>query len=255
MSTLTITDVTPANVLKETLFCIADPSKPGFENKRQWFVQRYEEGLRLKILKDAEGKRMAFIEYIPAEFAWRPVEAPGLMFIHCMFVYANQDKGKGNGSLLLHDCAKDAMARKMRGIAVMTSKGAWIAGKRLFEKNGFVEVDRRGRFELMVRKFDDCAPDPRLIDWTAKQQQYQGWHLLYADQCPWHEKSARALKESAAAHGIELHVHKIGSSREAREAPSGYGVYSLMRDGRLLEDHYISQTRFENILKKELGAG
>lgn len=251
MRSSVIIDVTPANVLKETLFCITDPANPGFEHKRQWFVQRYEEGLRLKILKDGGGKRIAFIEYIPAEFAWRPVEAQGFMFIHCMFVYSNNDKGKGFGSMLLQTCEDDARARGMSGVAAMTSKGTWIAGNRLFEKNGFIEVDRRGRFELMAKKFEAATPDPKLIDWTARQKNYQGWHLLYADQCPWHEKSVQALKETASAHGIELNVHKITTAAEAKNAPSGYGVFNLLHDGRLLEDHYISKTRFENILKAE----
>ena len=33
----TITDVTPENVQEETLFCIKDIKKPGFNSKRIWF--------------------------------------------------------------------------------------------------------------------------------------------------------------------------------------------------------------------------
>ena len=79
-----------------------------------------------------------------------------------------------------------------------------------------------------------------------------GWHLLYADQCPWYEKSVFALLNTAHEHGIHLKVHKISTAQEAKNAPSGYGVFNLLKNGKLLEDHYISATRFRNILKKEL---
>ncbi|WP_282134916.1 hypothetical protein [Seonamhaeicola maritimus] len=53
-------------------------------------------------------------------------------------------------------------------------------------------------------------------------------------------------------YGIDLKVSKINTVEEAKNAPSGFGVFNLLRDGRLLEDHYISGTRFRNILEKEL---
>jgi len=123
---------------------------------------------------------------------------------------------------------------------------------RIFEANGYAEVDRRGRFELMVKKFDATARDPRLIDWSENWKNYTGWHLIYADQCPWHQKSAEALLGVAAEFGIDLNIQRITRSTDAKLAPSGFGVFSLMHNGELLEDHYLSATRFRNILKKEL---
>jgi hypothetical protein len=38
---------------------------------------------------------------------------------------------------------------------------------------------------------------------------------------------------------------------EAQAAPSPYAVFNLIYDGRLLADHYISETRLMNILRKE----
>lgn len=247
-----IIDVTPDNVLQKTLFCVKDVKNPGFAKKQLWFNERYKEGLRLKMLKDDNDKLIAFIEYIPAEYAWRPVEAGNFMFIHCMFVYANKDKGKGNASLLIKACEEDAKSRNMSGVAVMTSKGTWITDKRIFLKNNYTEADKLERFELMVKKFDDKAPDPKLIDWRENQSKYKGWHLMYSDQCPWHEKSALIIQETAKEQGIDLNVSKINTTEEAKEAPSGFAVFNLLHDGKLLSDHYISNTRFLNILKKEL---
>ena len=121
------------------------------------------------------------------------------------------------------------------------------------KRQGFKEVDKRGRFELMSKKRNTKVSDPKLIDWTVQQKKYKGWHLLYADQCPWHEKSVEAMLNVAMDFGIDLKVNKINTVQEAKSAPSGYGVFSLLHDGKLLEDHYLSATRFKNIVKAELG--
>ena len=252
MKTVNIINVTPDNVLKETLFCIKNLKNPGFQAKRKWFEKRFEEGLRIKILKDLNSKMVGFIEYVPVANAWRPVEAPHFMFIHCMYVYPNNNKNKGYGSLLINEAEKDARERKMHGICVMTSKGSWMTDKRIFEKNNFKEVDQRDRFELLSKKWESNRADPKLLDWTTKQKKYKGWYLLYADQCPWHEKSVEALYTIALDYNIDLKIKKIKTAAEAKNAPSGYGVFNLLHDGKLLEDHYISATRFIKIVKEEL---
>ncbi|MGB5430573.1 GNAT family N-acetyltransferase [Eudoraea sp.] len=247
-----IIDVTPENVQEETLFCIKDIKKPGFQSKRIWFEKQYKLGLQMKILKDDTDKMIGFIEYIPVINAWRPVAGNNLMFIHCMYVYPNKNKNKGYGSLLIKEAENEAIKQELAGICVMTSKGAWISDKRIFENNGFKQVDQKGRFELLCKKWEPVTKDPELIDWTANQKKYKGWHLVYADQCPWHEKSVIALLNTALDFGIDLNVTKLSNANEAKQAPSGYGVFSLLHNGKLIEDHYLSATRFRNILKKEL---
>jgi hypothetical protein len=247
-----IIDVTAENLSKETLFCSKDIKSPGFQAKSVWFEQRIKEGLRLKILKNNLDKPIAFIEYIPAEFAWRPVKANNFFFIHCMFVYSNKDKQSGNGTLMLNLCKEDALQQSIDGICTMTSNGPWIPNNSLFKRNGFSKVDERGRFELMSLKLTPEAGDPLLIDWTKQQSKYQGWNLIYSDQCPWNEKSAHALKVTASSYGVELKITKLNNAKEAQQAPSGFAVFSLLKDGKLLEDHYLSETRFKSILEKEL---
>jgi len=247
-----IIDVSPENVQEETLYCIKDIKNPGFQSKRIWFEKQYLLGLRMKILKDNADKMIGFIEYSPVPSAWRPVIGNDFMFIHCMYIYPNKNKNKGYGSLLINETENEARKNKMAGICSMTSKGTWISDKRIFENNDFIQVDQRGRFELMCKKWELKANDPELIDWTANQNKYKGWHLVYADQCPWHEKSVIALINTALDYGIDLKVTKLNSANEAKQAPSGYGVFSLLHNGKLIEDHYLSATRFRNILKKEL---
>ncbi|NNE34361.1 MAG: hypothetical protein HKN13_03940 [Rhodothermales bacterium] len=247
-----IVDVTPENVSEEGFFCIKTSSRPGFASKQSWFEQRFAEGLRLKILRDDDGHQISFIEYVPAEHAWRPVSAPDYIFIHCISGYRKEHRGKGYASLLIEACESDAGKQGKAGVTVMTSDGPWMASMQVFVKNGYEVMDRRGRFELMAKRFDEQAADPRLINWEENAADYGGWHLLYADQCPWHDKAANDLLELANSEGIDLCVTKITSADQARRAPSGFGVFSLVHDGELIEDHYISKTRFRNILRKRL---
>ncbi|MDZ7846437.1 MAG: hypothetical protein U5L96_06555 [Owenweeksia sp.] len=250
-----IVDVTPENAAQHGLYCIKDFNDPGSQKKFNWFKERYKEGLRFKMMEDKDGKPLGFIEYIPADYAWRPVHAPSFMFIHCTMVYPDKNKHQGHGSRLLEACEEDAEIRAMAGVCSLTSKGSWIATQDIFEKNGYGRVDSRGRFELMSKKWDQNAADPVLINWEASQANYKGWHLLYADQCPWHNKAAEALIQTAREFDVTLKVKKLNNAAEAKAGPSGFGVFSLLHDGKLLEDHYISATRFRNILNKELAIG
>ena len=252
MDNYKITNVTIDNVHKETFYCIKDIKTPGFESKRKWFEKRLKEGLRLKILKDDNDKMLGFIEYIPASKAWRPVDGENFMFIHCLYIYAKKHRNLGFGKRLINEAEAEAKANGMSGLCVMTSDGSWIANKTIFENYGFEQVDQLGRFELLSKKWNANHEHPKLIDWTTKQNKYQGWHLVYADQCPWNEKSVFNLLNTAMDYGIDLKVTKLETSEQAKNAPSGFGVFSLLYNGKLIDDHYLSATRFKNILKKEL---
>ncbi|MCO6479610.1 MAG: GNAT family N-acetyltransferase [Phaeodactylibacter sp.] len=246
---LKIISVTPENLDACGLFCVKSKKNPGYAAKRAWFLQEYPKGLRLKILQDGAGRQLGFIEYTPAEQAWRPVEAPNHLFIHCMYIYKREDKGRGNGSLLIEDCIADARRQGKAGVAVITSNGPWIAAKDVFLKNGFVQVDQRGGFELLRFPLKK-GPDPQLPDWEAEQERYPGWQLLFANQCPWHQKCAEELLGYAMERDIPLEVTEVSSSAAARKGPSAFGAFALVKDKELLEYHYISKTRFKNIIKK-----
>ncbi len=247
-----LVEVTPENAVKETFFCIKDTKRQGFNDKRNWFEKRHKEGLKIKILKTDEDKMIGFIEYVPAKNAWRPIDADNYMFIHCTYIYSKKERSKGYGSVLIEDAEKEAKAKGMDGLCVMTSTGGWLANKTVFEKNGFKQIEAKDRFELLAKTWNNNAKKPRLLDWHSQQKKYKGWHLSYADQCPWNEKSVAAILNVAMDHDVDLKVTKINTVKEAKMAPSGFGVFNLLRDGKLLEDHYISHTRFRNILKKEL---
>ncbi|WP_422858513.1 GNAT family N-acetyltransferase [Flagellimonas sp. S174] len=247
-----IVEVTPENAMKETFFCIKDTKRQGFKDKLEWFEKRFQEGLRIKILKNNEDKMIGFIEYVPGKYAWRPINADNYIFIHCTYVYSKKQRNKRYGAMLIEDAEKEGKATGLDGVCVMTSKGGWLANKSVFEKNGFEQIESKDRFELLAKTWNKDARKPSLLDWHRQQKKYKGWHLIYADQCPWNEKSAAAILNVAMDYEVDLKVSKIETVKEAKSAPSGFGVFSLLHNGRLLDDHYLSATRFKNILKKEL---
>jgi L-amino acid N-acyltransferase YncA len=246
-----IIEINQDNVERYGFYCSKNKKDEGYQKKLAWLRGRFEEGLRITLLQDEDGTDMGFIEYGPGENAWRPVEAKGYLFIQCIAIMKIAHRQAGNGALLIKSVLSKARQQGCMGVVATCSEGAWMAGPALFQKLGFETVDKRGRFELLVKKFVE-APSPSFIDWEEKQAQYKGWHLLYAHQCPWHAKSVRDLKLVAEQAGIDLKVKEILTAEEARQSPSGYGVFSLLHDGKLLADHYISATRFKNILKMEL---
>ena len=250
-----IVEVTPENAIKETFFCIKDTKRPGFKDKAKWFEKCHKKDLKIKILKNDEDKMIGFIEYVPAKDAWRPIDADNYMFIHCTYIYSKKERNRGYGSMLIEDAEREAKVKGMDGLCVITSTGGWLANKTLFEKNGFKQIQVKDRFELLAKTWNSNAKKPKFHNWTNQQKKYEGWHLLYADQCPWNEKSVAALLNVAMDHGVDLKVSKIKTAEEAKMAPSGFGVFNLLHDGKLLGDHYLSATRFRNILKKEPNIG
>jgi hypothetical protein len=251
MENIRIIEVTPDNLNEYGMFCSKNPKSYGYRQKVTWYSETYKQGVRMNVAIKENGEKIGFIEYAPAEFAWRPVDAPGYMFIHCIFIYPNKNKNQGYGSKMVKKCEEDAKKLGMKGVAVMTSKGVWITNKSLFLKNRYQVVDKNGRFELCIKKFDENTPNPKLLKWQENAVSNKGWNLLYSYQCPWNFSSVEIVSAVAREQGINLKVSKIISAKDAQEAPTGFGVFNLLKDDKELVDHYISKTRFLNILEKE----
>ena len=101
--------LTPDNLEKEHICCAISSNKDvQVSSKKAWLAERLKEGL--VFLKSAE-RGKCFIEYIPAENAWCPVEADGYMHINCFWV-SGSFKGHGYANDLLNACVADAKAQE-----------------------------------------------------------------------------------------------------------------------------------------------
>ena len=251
MPDVIIIDVDENNISQYPPKCFLNPKNEGYQIKLEWLKKRFSEGLKIKLLY-LETKCIGFIEYVPGEYAWRAVDAKGYMFIHCIWISPNKHKEKGYGSLLVKECIKDAKKEGKYGVAVVTSEGPFMAGKDLFLKNEFKSItSAKPSFELMVKILKEGSL-PKFNDWEKQLSKYEGLNIIYSNQCPWVARSIKELSETTKKKGLELKVTELKNAEQAQNAPSLYAVFNLIYNGKLLIDHYISNTRFLNIINKEL---
>lgn len=222
----------------------------GPRRKRDWLKKRYTEGLKFKVLRSKEFGDIGMIEYTLGHHAWRPVEAEGYFVIHCLMVNGKH-KGKGLGALLLDSCLRDAKKSKCRGVAVVTSSDSFMARSDFFIQAGFVPVDSSTPYELLAKKLNKTAPDPRFIVQRerALRRYKKGLTILAADQCPYVPKCAAEIAQAARALGLKPRVVRIRSAKASRELPTPYGVFSIIYDGRLIVERPVSAARFLNIMR------
>jgi GNAT superfamily N-acetyltransferase len=256
MAKLKIIDLNLDNITDFGLCGYKNIKQEGYQRKTDWLKKRFQEGMKVKILESPEDGTVGMIEYVPGEDAWRPVDAKGYMFIHCIFVVFKKLKGRGYGSALVEECLKDAKSHKMHGVAVVTRKGTWMAGKELFVKLDFEVVDTAPPdFELLVKKLKKSAPSPRFKgDWEKRLAKYgKGMTIIHSDQCSYNAKFIKEIVETAQkTYKIKPKVIELKSSKQAQDSPSPFGISALILDGRLVADHPISNRRFINIMEKEL---
>jgi L-amino acid N-acyltransferase YncA len=232
--------------------CFINPKNPSFPLKIDWIKQRFSEGLRMKLLYTENRKKVAgFIEYVPGEFAWRAVSASGYMFIHCLWIYPNANKNKGFGTQLINECIEDARQNNCNGVAVVTSKNAFMANSSLFLKNGFREIASDGAGNELLAYFLKEGLPPIINDWKTQLAKYQGLQIIYSTQCPWVARMVEEIRESELAKKSGMQFSELKTPADAQNAPSLYSVFNLINNGKLLADRYISTTRLNNILKKE----
>jgi GNAT superfamily N-acetyltransferase len=247
-----IITVDAGNVAKQGFFCYKSKRKTeGFRRKLDWVEQRLAEGMRVKIVQEG-ARQVGFIEYIPGEYAWRAVEAPGYMVIHCLWVVGRAKK-KGYGSRLLEACVEDAREMGKHGVAMVTSSGHWLAGKKLLVKNGFEAVDQAPpSFDLLIRRFGDAPAPVFPTDWDERLAQYgPGMTIVRSDQCPYVASVTEAFAKVAGEAGTPFREVELHSARQVREqSPSPYGVFNVVHDGALLAYHWLREEKLLEMLKK-----
>ncbi len=254
MTNYKIVSVDASNVDEFGFFCVRNTEHPGYIAKRAWLQERFDDGLRIKLLLTPDGKRAGFLEYIDGEHTWRVVNASGYLVIHCLWVASKKFPHKGLSEILLEDCVRDARVNGKEGVAVVTSDGTWMASKEVFVKSGLKLVDEaEPHYQLLVKRIGKGPLPTFPKDWEKRLKRFQGLQLIYTNQCPFVGKAVQELPPVAEKYGIRLELVEMRRAAEARKRmPSPYGVMNLIYNGQLLSDHPISATRFKNILEKTL---
>lgn len=239
------------NIEIEGIVCKrGEKNSEGISKKKEWLKTRFKEGLKFKVLK-INGRSMGFIEYIPAEISWRPIEAPGYVLINCFWIIGG-NKGKGYGSILLNECIKDA--KNTNGIVILTSKKAWIPGKGFFQRKGFevcdtaFQNDHKPIFELLVKKFKK-APNPKFKDNAKKglMKDSNKVTFFYSDQCPYAAQHAKGSIECAKIYNLPFEIIKFADKTHSQKSFSPYESYCVFYKGR-----YLTHDLTPGVLAKKL---
>ena len=237
--------VTKANVEKEHICCAISNNKDvQVSSKKSWLADRFDEGL--VFLKSVE-RGKCFIEYIPAEYAWNPIEAPGYMYIDCLWV-SGSFKGHGYSSDLLSECIDDSKAKEKRGLCILAAakKKPFLADPKFLKYKGFTVCDESDNgIQLWYLTFDSKADAPRFKE-CAKHPHINemGYVLYYTSQCPFNAKYVPIVEQTAKDNGIPFKAIHIESREEAQNAPTPITNYALFHDGVYVTNEQMNDTKF-----------
>ena len=245
-----IIEVTPENISEHPqAICFINPKHDLYHKKIDWLKEQFNNGLKIKLLYIKSEKRpIGFIEYVPGEYCWRSVSAKGYMFIHCLWTNGKKYQNQGLGHLLIAEAEKDA--KDMSGVAVVTSNNSFMTTKEIFIKSGYEVIEESGKDQLMVKQFNK-GPWPSINDWFAELKKYKGLFFVYSKQCPWIARFIEEVKPILDDFKIEPKIIELMTPAQAQKAPSMYAVFTMIYNGKILADRYISTTRFKNIITKE----
>ena len=173
--------ITKENIDTEHI-CCAMSGKQSIA-KKEWMKQRFEEGL---VFYRSEERGKCFIEYIPAESAWVPIEAAGYLYISCLWVSGSM-KGHGYSNDLLNKCVQDALTQGKKGICILCAEGRkreFLADPKFLTYKGFRLADTSDcgitllylplTENAELPKFKKCAKHPKANG--------EGFVLYYTDQ-------------------------------------------------------------------------
>ena len=242
--------VTKENLEQEHICCAISNNKDvQVSSKKAWLSDRFDEGL--VFLKSVE-RGKCFIEYIPAENAWIPVDAEGYMVINCLWV-SGAFKGHGYSGDLLNACIADSKAKGKKGLCVLSSakKKPFLADPKFLAYKGFTVCDEADNgIQLWYLPFDIDAQKPQFRDRAKHPHTSEpGYVLYYTSQCPFNAKYVPILEKTAKENGIVFQAIHITSKEEAQSAPTPITTYALFHDGKYLTNEELNDKKFLKLVQ------
>ena len=237
--------VTKENLEKEHICCAISNNKDvQVASKKAWLADRFDEGLIF--LKSVE-RGKCFIEYIPAENAWVPINADGYMYIDCLWV-SGSFKGHGYSTELLDACIEDSKEKGKKGLCILAAakKKPFLADPNFLKYKGFTVCDEADNGiqlwflpfgeEAEMPKFKECAKHPHIEE--------RGYVLYYTSQCPFNAKYVPVLEQTARENDISFHAIHIDSKEKAQNAPTPITNYAMFHDGEYITNEQMNDKKF-----------
>lgn len=243
--------VTKDNLEKEHICCAISNNKDiQVSSKKAWLAERFDDGL--VFLKSTQ-RGKCFIEYIPAENAWNPINADGYMFINCLWVSGSL-KGHGYSNDLLTACIEDSKQKGKKGLCILCAakKKPFLAEPKFLNHKGFTVCDEADNgIQLWYLPFSDEAEKPGFKE-CAKHPHIDesGYVLYYTSQCPFNAKYVPIVERTAKENDIPFKAIYIESKKQAQDAPTPITTYALFYNGNYLTNEQMNEKRFLKLISR-----
>lgn len=244
--------LTHENLEREHICCAISNNKDvQVMSKKAWLADRLDEGL-VFLKGDVRGK--CFIEYLPAEYAWTPIDGPGCMFIDCLWV-SGQFKGHGYSGELLDECIRDSREKGKKCLAVLSSqkKMGFLSDSKYLRHKGFELADAaEPYFELWYLPLSTDAEKPKFRPCVSRTlgKPASGFTLYYTNQCPFTAKYVPLLEAAAGEAEVDFNAVRIASREQAQGAPCPFTAFALYYDGEFITHEILSVSKFNKLLSE-----
>jgi len=233
-----IIKLTKANIQDEHICCaISDKKcKDGYQLKKEWLKTEFKNGYTFKKL-NVRGK--VFIEYVPIESSWLPIQGKNYMVINCFWV-AGQFKNQGNGKELLNQCLIDAKEKGMDGVIAISSdkKRPFMTDPKFLKYQGFEIIDEAEPFfKLWGLKLNQDSKYPQILK-SAKLGECEnngGITAYYSNTCPYTDHYInKHLEAYAKSKNVPLKINHIKTKADAVKLPIPWVINSIFYKGKLV---------------------
>jgi GNAT superfamily N-acetyltransferase len=224
--------------------------QPGIRQKEWWRYHHVHRGLRTLVAY--EGPRaVGHVEFMPIEYAPRPVSGHNLAFINCLYV-TPEARGRGVGAGLL-EAAEHEVRERADGMAVLARWAGPVLPARFFIETGYQPIGSRQGEALLNKPFRRAA-SPHFLPVRVLPRQSEGRipvDFFHCPQCPYSGWVLHQLQREGQLTAPEIDLRVIETSE--REVVELWGVANAVYiDGRpfgsvplnLLEiEHALGQAR------------
>lgn len=247
--------LTKDNINKEHICCgFSDKKcKEGYELKKSWLKKEFSNNYVFRRLNE---RAKVFIEYVPVEKSWIPVEASNYLMINCFWV-AGQYKGQGYAKALLQTAIDEAKLKKKEGLVTVTGikKIPFMGDPKWFIRQGF-EVTQKlpYGFSLLTLKLNPEAENPSFSKTvlTGECQEKNGIVVYYSNRCPFTEYHVQnVLQETVKKRNLPLKIIKLETNEEAKSSPTPATIFSLYYKGKFITTDLsiCLDSKFDKVIK------
>lgn len=244
-----------SNIDTEHICCAFSDKKckESYELKKEWLKKEFDNGYVFRRL-DARAK--VFIEYVPAEKAWAPIEAPNYLMINCFWV-SGQYKGKGYAKALLQSAIDEAKNNNKNGLVTVvgTQKFHFMSDTKWLLRQRFETVEEVSNgFSLLALKLNERASNPQFKESVriGECEDNGGIVVYYSNRCPFTEYHVRnSLIETADERQLPLKIMKLETMEDAQSAPTPASIFSLFYKGKFVTTDVSAciNSRFDKVVK------